>query len=512
MRRRRTIDVLRALVLAVALAIGGTRSVAQAQAPLAPLIAAYLPVVLQNSNVPGVAGTFTTSITIYAHFTGGASAYVDIMRPDGSRVLRTPTTRISKLQSRQIYLPAITDLPAGRYTALVYSDSGGVAVVTNLLALGPTLATSYHGAMRYVDSGQTVAVPSVFKGYVGRYSSTVSVQNASCRSEGDRACAAASVSVTFRDASGIIVATVGPRAIDANGVSDFDAASAGLPDGFVGSATVTADHPVVAVAQVVDPSGQLGATVGVPPVPTPLTGQPNPPDLTVAHLPQVYKTYSGDGWTSSVLVQNIDTAATTVQLTFTGTGLSAPMTVTDTIAPGAAKQYYQGNQPAGLPDGFVGSATVRAGDGRKIAAVVNTSNAAGALDTYTGFPGPVATDPVGTPGERGLHFPALYNDYSSQRFVSSVLLQNVDTIASGVTITYTDTNGSTVAQVGPITLQPRQTMLRYLPAEVGVPTGFQGAAAVRASGGKVVGVANILALGQLGGDWLFTYEGFAGNF
>jgi hypothetical protein len=50
--------------------------------------------------------------------------------------------------------------------------------------------------------------------------------------------------------------------------------------------------------------------------------------------------------------------------------------------------------------------------------------------------------------------------------------------------------------------------LRYQPGDAeGLPNGFAGGARVTASG-PIVGVANNPALGQGGGDWLLTSEGF----
>src|SRR5207244_8427139 len=130
-------------------------------------------------------------------------------------------------------------------------------------------------------------------------------------------------------------------------------------------------------------------------------------------------------------------------------------------------------QPAGLLDGFVGSAVVRATSGQRIGVLVNTRNGQGHLSTYAGQPGQLAHHALGN----ALYFPSLYNDYSALHWSSSLVLQKVDTVAAGVRLQFYDGPGRLLPQEDE-TLQPGQTRLHYLPADPKVPSGLAGSPTV----------------------------------
>jgi hypothetical protein len=302
------------------------------------------------------------------------------------------------------------------------------------------------------------------------------------------------VTITYRDQAGNAVGAQEQRMIAANGFADVSQALSDLPDGFVGSATVSTSGQKAAVAvHVYSPAGELvgvsGGTIA----------------SSLVNLPVVYKNYSADGWISSVLVQNLGGNPAPIRITFRGTGLSTPVVLTDTIPVGATRQYWQGNTPAALPDGFVGSATVESLVGERIAGSVNTRNARGNIGGYVG---PVSTGaPNYTLISQQVRFADLYNDYSALHWTSSFVVQDANTsTAAPITITYYQHGVAAPVKTVAETLQPGETRLHYLPNE-GLPSGFSGVAIVTSSGGQIVGVANNLAVGQASGDWLLTYEG-----
>jgi hypothetical protein len=93
-------------------------------------------------------------------------------------------------------------------------------------------------------------------------------------------------------------------------------------------------------------------------------------------------------------------------------------------------------------------------------------------------------------------------------------VQNLSVVEVQVTITYVDHTGSTVKAIVE-RIPAGSSRLHYQPND-GLPAGFHGSVRVVASfdfdfpdvdGPPIVGLANQLAVGQGGGDWLMTYEG-----
>jgi hypothetical protein len=446
-------------------------------------IQAWLPVVLKTSGWSALPGTFDASVLVGAAGalpSGGALCQLQILDANGGVAAQTAGEPLSST-SRLYFLPELASLPTGRYAAVVRCAEP-VLAQANLLASAPRMGATYR-AVRAGEQAATVYLTGVFKSYVG-YSSVVSIQNA--------ANASANVTVTHRDQSGAAVGDPVQLTIPANGFADVAQAAAGLSDGFVGSATVASSQPVAAVVHVAHGGGELTASTGIS------SGD------TRVELPAVYKSYSSDGWISTVFVQNVDSQPAAVRLTFRGPGGSA-YTFEDTIAPGAARQYWQGNAPADLPNGFVGTATVESTNGRRVAALVNTRNSAGHLSAAAGVV--QAGPPTYAPLTQRLRFLDLYNGYSPLRWVSSVLVENVDQSADAtVTFRYFREGETSPTLSVTDTIRPAQSHLRYLPNEQ-LPVGWRGVAVVESSGGRIVGVGNSLALGEsTGGDWLLTYE------
>lgn len=443
----------------------------------------YLPLVAQAGALPGTGGAFATSIAVQNAGTATANVSIQVLKTDGTAAATAIQTQVAAGASQLVYLPAVQTLGPGRYTAVISSDQP-VRAQANLLAQAPARAGSYSG-VRPTGAGRSVQLPGLFKGYVG-YTSAITVQNPS---PGD-----ARVTITYRDQSGDTLATGGPFTVPRNGVVDAPLAATSLPEGFVGGAVVSSDLPILATAQVVNTAGELGIVAGVAAYPThPIAAYRS------ANLPVVYKNYSSDGWVSSILVQNLggDTAA--VKITFRGAALPSPVVLTDTMAPGAAKQYYQGTQPD-LPDGFVGSAVVEQTSGSGgIVAVSNVRNAAGNLGSYAAS----MSGESSTGATRVVLFPALYSDYSTLHWTSSFAVQNTANFTTNVEITYLDQSGPVKTTTE--SLGPGEARLLYQPAD-GLPAGFHGSALVT-SGGQIAGIANVLAVDQTGGDWLMVYEG-----
>jgi hypothetical protein len=438
----------------------------------------YMPVAPQNGAWAAVGGaTFVSSLTVQNRGTGEARAAVLFLNPDGSSARPPHELKIAAGGNQLVYLPSLTDLPSGRYAVAVAADEPILAQAN--LSGTPAQSASYD-AVALGQADATLYAPGVFRRYVGLYSSTITLHNPGAQ--------AAQATVTYRDANGAAAGSE-QRTIPAGGTVDLTQESAALPDSFVGAALIGSDRPLVGAVHVAGAGGELSGTS--------LLGTASRSVLSA--LPQVYKNYSADGWISSILLQNVGDAAAAVTITFRPYGAGQPIVMTDTIPANGMRQYYQGNQPANLPDGFAGAATVQATSG-SVVATVNARNARGNLSTTAAFP--LAQGSVNAPA---LYFPSLYNGYSALGWSSSFILMNATEGSTTVTISYYDQNGLVRSYSEALT--PFEARLHYQPSPgEGLPVGFQGSAVV--TGGRVIGVANVLATTQGSGDWLLGYEGF----
>jgi hypothetical protein len=442
----------------------------------------YLGLVLKNgtwSAAPGA--TFASSISVQNRGLAMARVALSFRRPDGTAALAPLELQVGPGRNQLVYLPSIADLPSGQYGVVVASDQP-VLVQANLLGSGPQ-AAAYDGRTA-AEASSVLWAPGVFRAYFG-YSSTITLQNPHGT--------ATRTTIAYRDAEGNVVGTE-VRTVPAFGTVDVPQASAPVPDGFVGGATIAGDAPLLALLHAVGASGELGGAVAIGSVTAQSTG-----DLSI---PSLYKNYSADGWISSLILQNRDVTAADVTLTFQQVASTEPIVVKTRVPAYGVRQLYLGNVPE-LPEGFAGAVSIRSSGGR-VLATANTRNARGNFATCAAqLESLFTTSGVDT----NVYLPALYNAYSSLGWTSSFVVQNTSASPVTVEITYYDADGP----VKTITegLLAGESRLHYQPdPREGLPEGFHGSAVIRASfGTRVAVVANVLAAGQNGGDWLLSYEG-----
>jgi hypothetical protein len=427
----------------------------------------FSPEIAAAREVQAVPGNFISSLTLQNPTQTDAIAAVDFVASNGSKALVNPVVVAVPAQGTAlVYVPNVPGLADGRYSAVVDSTQP-VFTIANLLSSNPTTAASYNG-FNLADAGTSFYVPSVYKNYVGLYTSTIVVQNTD-------ATGAANVTIRYKDGNGNDAATE-TASIPANASVTFDQANAGsLPVGFVGSAVVTSDRNVGATFNVSDPvNNQFSSSNGFK------------DGGTIGYLPVVYNNYSSDQWITSFVVQNVDTTDAEILVTY-----SDGRTASASIRPGSSRLYYQGND--GSPAGFNGSAVVTSTNGKKIVAVANIRNGQGNLSAYNGF----------TTGTKTVNLPVVYNNYSSLGWTTSFTVQNVDQVPTDLTVSFSDNTVKTYRN-----LQPGQSALFYQPND-GLVNGFNGGVTVTSSAAKVVGVVNELSLSRPNaGDWLLTYDGF----
>lgn len=417
-----------------------------------------------------IPGTFRSSIVVANPGSTTANVTLNFVRSDGNMALNPGLSySVAAGASDTKYVPNIAGLADGRYSVVIDSDQNVVAIA-NLASDGPSTSTAYNGIAQ-ADVGRTFNIPSAYRNYFG-FTSNIVVQNAGT--------AAADVTVTYKRAGSADVSET--RNIPANASVTFDqSATAGLPDGFIGSAVVSSPNQDVAAIFLVSAATQLSSGRGA------RSGAP------VVSLPVIFNNYFG--YVTNALVQNVDTTPTNVTISYyQGGTLVAQQNAT--IQPGASVAFNQFGDSSAVPVGFNGSAVVRSTDNKNIIAVANVRHDAfGDLEAYNGFASSSATTRVSCP--------AILKNYFN--YNTSLTVQNIGTSATNLTISYIGSNGQTVATGTVNDLQPNSGVGRYTPNE-SLPVGFNGAAVVTSSGSPIIGVVNeTLGIGDTAGDDLFTY-------
>ena len=328
-----------------------------------------------------------------------------------------------------------------------------------------------------MGAAATTFVPSVLKDYYG-YTSTVIAQNTS------GTATTMSLRLVGTSSKGAVNQTVtSPTTVAANASYTFDLANYAtqLGTNFNGGATLTGGGQIVAaVSNTYTPTASPSLFSSTNAFAT---------GATTAFIPGLYKNYYG--FTSALTVQNMDpTNATNVTVTYANGATDS----VSGLAPGASRVFYTPNNVR-LPNGWQGSAKVTS-SGQNVLAQVNV-NAGGSsgvgLASYGGF----------TDGTTKVFVPGLLKGYYG--YSSALTIQNVDTTAANVTITYS--NGCTY----PKTIQPNSSLLVYQPNEPVscLPANFNGGATVVSDGAKIVGLINIQ--GATSTDQFFSTNGFGSN-
>jgi hypothetical protein len=435
--------------------------------PIATAAPASAPATLLYAPLAYRTDAVATSIVIANPSIASASVRLNFLKADGTTQTSVSRT-IDVGSSALVYLPNVDGLTSGVYAATLESDRA-VSAVVNVKSLDDTFSLAYN-AIPAGAAGTRLGLPTVYRSAAG-YGSVLGVQNTGT--------AAASISISYVSSSGDTVATERRTLTARAGALISPAQTSGLKDGFEGSVVVVADAPIVAV-------NLFGGPLGLAALRGEATG------ASAWNLPVIYHGYYG--YDTKVVVQNLDTASTTVTIAYfsSSSGQQVAAETSATIAPGATYTFDQGGVRSSLPSAFNGSAAVRSIDGRRIsAASVETNVALGHYEAYAGTAAEWATNVASCP--------SILRGYYG--FDTSLTIQNVDTTPTNVTIVYVGPGGAAAQRT--IRVAGGTTAFEYTPNS-GVPVGFNGAATISTSGGRIVAVVNEL-LSDRSGDQLFTY-------
>ena len=344
-------------------------------------------------------------------------------------------------------------------SAVVYSSQPVAAFVNEFAPGNVGDATSYSGVQVPGGVGTTLYAPTIVNNAYGGYTTGIGLLN-----EGT---SATDVTITYRDAAGTVVKTKTVPALAAHAYQALYSGDAtlALPNGFAGTATISAAQPLGAVVNEVGPGGQFSSYDAVP------------AGSTTLYAPVALRNAFG-GYNTGMGIVNTTGTAGTVTINYYDSG-GTPTTTTASIPAHGSLGVYQGTDiPAD------GSYTAKITSTVAIAAIVNevaaSSTSAKQSTSYNTF----------SSGSATLHFP-LVESAGSDGWSTGDGIMNTGTTTTTVTVSYVDTStGAPVGTPQSISLAPNAFWGLYQPTG-GLPNGTRATAVIStSSGGQVAAICN----------------------
>lgn len=455
---------LLALTLALALVLG-VGYAAYAAGPAGSWASGIACVNLDSANDASI------TLTFYPQDSGSAAlSYADTIPAGASKNYYTPSTP-----------PGV---PSGFLGSVVVASSTPVSCSVNTQKQSAgTQSDPYRigtsAGVSEAEAAPTMYAPQVMKNLAG-WNSYIAVQNTDSVDT--------SVTVTYKDANGNTVAGATETVtIPAQSTHIFyQDSNAGLPNNFIGAATISADNGTSKLAVVVNfyndgstsSKAQLHSYNGF------ASG------ANTLYVPRVVRNFYG--YNSGLSIQNIGASDTTVKVTFNFAGNTYTYT-SGAIAPGAALALYAPNMSElsgvdSLPQSQrFGSAVIEVLSGGPVVAIVNEDNRGGA----------------GVPAERAGQG-STYNAIPAGSETNTVFFAQIARNAGGVfsggfqVANTTSTNGTcsisyagaSAADETGVSLPANGSIARYAPSVANLPDGFNGAVTVTCDV-PIVGISNL---------------------
>ena len=379
----------------------------------------------QGQNGTDAPGVWGSSINVQNIGTGAATFTIQFYNPDGSlEYTYTPSSTLAQGDSLSIYVPALSSLASGQYSAVVSSDQPMLASVntaSTTSTTSPWTAFAYDG-FDSTQSGTTLYFPGNYKNYYNFYSELV-IQNTGST--------AATITGKFMKADGTVIAsgvnmgTIQPNSAQTYPMSAFTQLPSGDGVGIFGAVITSSGQPLVGVANLwrTQPTAGTASYSG-------FTG-----GSSNLYAPALYKNYYGFG--SALTVQNVGTGTAAGTITY-----SNGTTDTFSLVEGAAKEFYQPANallPTGNASG-VFAASIATTSGQVVGLV--------SLSIPSGSDGSFASYNVPDTASTSVNIPNINSDYYG--FFSAVTVQNTDTtLTTDITITYADNTFRTFTNIPP---------------------------------------------------------------
>jgi len=445
-------------------------------------------------------GTWTGSSQVQNLGTGNATILIEYYDQNGNLVTSVTFTDVAPGASINVYNTALASLPDGFIGSAVVSSDQPIAAIGNETVLyGAAIGGSSYSGVSESETSDVVYAPLVMKKYGGsQWSTQLAVQNTGA--------ASTTVTIYYYDSTGSVVSgATESQALAAYGSAVFDQLdNAGLSDGFIGSAKISAATASDTIAMVVN---EITGTRLV-------TYNGFYEGSMEVYLPLVMLHYGGSDWVTSFQVMNLGSSDANVTIEYYAQGATTPTktvnyngTDNPLIAPMAAINRYQPGVDADLGAGFIGSVKVISNNSQPLVAIGNEATlrvGMSASTSYNGFGG----------GSTQVSLPLIMLNYGGSNWVTSFQVMNVGSADANVTVEYyaqgetTPTKTVNYDGVENPLIAPMNAINRYQPGvdpELGA--GFIGSVRIICNNGQpLVAIGNEAALGRTG-DISTTYGG-----
>jgi len=345
--------------------------------------------------VPAPGGPFNSAFRVQNLEASTAQCSYAFYDAAGTASYTSAVTSVNPGDSLYVYVPDVSGLGSGSYSAVVSCDKK-VAAVSNFSDANS--GASYSGV---AAPGTDWFAPGIYDNYYTFFSNIV-VQNAS----------ASAVDVTveiFEPGNTTPVKTQTASGVPANASVAFE--QEGLPelaDNQFYSAKITGTGNI---APIVNIYGQGGTA------PQLYSYNAFTAGSTTAYAPVIMSNYYG--YNTALVVQNIGSSTATVDVTYTNNHSDSY-----SIAPGAAESIYTPGV-AGVPSGNTLYGATVTSDQDVVVLVNESTPSTNRAASYSGFPG----------GSTEVRAPIVEKRYYG--YNSSVTCQNVGSAATDLVVTYT---------------------------------------------------------------------------
>ncbi len=414
--------------------------------------------------VPAPGGPFNSEFTVQNLETTQAQCSYSFYRGDGTTAYTSATVAINPGDKLSVYVPSITTLASGSYSAVVSCDRK-VAAITNFD--DGSSGASHSGV---AEPATVWYAPAIYDNYY-TYFSNIVVQNAS----------SSPVDITveiYQPGVAAPVLTQSKTGVAANASWAFEQEGTTLANNISYSAKISATGPIAPIVNIYG----SGATADQL-----YSYNPFKSGSLTAYAPAIYNNYYS--YNTQLIVQNLGASNANVTVTYTN-GFST----NHTILPNASVALYTpGQTGSGLLPNKVYGATVTSN--QPVVTLVNMSNPKSRAASYSGF----AT------GTLEVRAPAVFKNYYT--FDSSMTCQNVGTASTNLTVSYAAVAGTrTISNIA-----AKGTVEIYLPSDPLLSTWTGSTAAkVVSSSQPIVCIVNsdrIPAYATVIQDQLKSYEG-----
>jgi hypothetical protein len=361
--------------------------------------------------VPAPGAGFLSAFKVQNISSTGATCSFAFYDAAGATKFTSASISIGSGGSALIYLgdaATFGSLASGSYSGVVSCDQQAAAVVN--FSQGSGLNSSGDNYAGIGTPATTWYAPALYNNFYNYYTNVI-VQNAT----------ASTVNITlniYPPGSSTAVSTQTQSNVPAYASVSFDQNGlAGLSPNVSYSAQIIGTGNIAPVVNIYGSGGGVDWQL--------YSYNPFASGSTTVYAPINLSDFYG--YNSAMAIQNIDTAAANVTVTY-GTG----QTWSGTIQPSSSQVLVAKQAPSSIPANTSTGATITSTNGKNLVVLVNQSNAYGRAGSYAGF----------AAGKTTSWMPTIFRRFYF--FNSAVQCQNVGSSATTMTITYYTTTGAVV--------------------------------------------------------------------